>query len=234
MQGLALRLTSVGHGKMKQMPTAHTRLQSSLFMTSLAGPVFVLLSLLLGCDSFPRVPLTEGFHKALPNRNTTAVVWGQHPSVTASAIPWLQRRGLNIVERARLQQVFMEQEIRLTHTPDDEPQVLRVGRLLGAKWIIFIDASVTKKMHYAAWVWNYHGEVYDPRVAVRVVNLENGEVILSGSARFSRATPNLEDSLSDLTCQALATAWGFRSPGQHEITSQAMCSIGESDSLEKR
>ena len=92
-----------------------------------------LISLTVGCAQYP---VTDGFHKTLPQQNTRAVVWGNHPAAAGTATTWLQKRGLTIVERARLQQVFDEQQIRLTHTPDDEAQVLRAGKLLGAEMVI--------------------------------------------------------------------------------------------------
>lgn len=91
-----------------------------------------LISLSVGCTPLSWYPVTDGFHKTLPKQNTRAVIWGDHPAVAGTAATWLLKRGLTIVERARLQQVFNEQQIRLTHTPDDDAQVLRVGKLLGA------------------------------------------------------------------------------------------------------
>ena len=78
-----------------------------------------LISLTVGC-THPQYPVTDGFHQTLPQQNTRAVVWGDHPAAAGTATTWLQKRGLTIVERARLQQLFNEQQIRLTHTPDDE------------------------------------------------------------------------------------------------------------------
>ena len=68
-----------------------------------------LILLIVGCA--PRYPVTDGFHKTLPQQNTRAVVWGNHPAAAGTATTWLQKRGLTIVERARLQQVFDEQRV---------------------------------------------------------------------------------------------------------------------------
>ena len=69
-----------------------------------------LLSLILvdgGSLIFPpQRAITDGFHSTLPNRNARLVVWGKHPSATETATTWLQKRGLKIVERARLKQVL--------------------------------------------------------------------------------------------------------------------------------
>lgn len=198
-----------------------------------------LIAFVVGCGTATHYPVTDGFHKTLPPRNTRAVVWGDHPNVLGTTTTWLQKRGLTIVERARLQQLFNEQQIRLTHTPDDEAQVLRVGKLLGAETVIFVDTSFQKELASRHYVGEYGGwgrtdTVYSASVSIRGVNVETSEVAWNGTARYPDPVGGIEDALSKLTCQALATAWGFRPPGQHEITSQAMCSVGESDSLEKK
>ena len=94
------------------------------------------LGFLSGCALLPLYPITDGFHHDLPQPNTRIVIWGNHPIVTGIATTWLQKRGLRVVERARLLQLFEEQHIRLTHTPDDEGPILRVGKILGAGMVL--------------------------------------------------------------------------------------------------
>lgn len=191
-----------------------------------------LISLTVGCTPLSWYPVTDGFHKTLPQQNTRAVVWGDHPAVAGTATTWLQKRGLTIVERGRLQQLFNEQQIRLTHTPDDEAQVLRVGKLLGAETVIFVDTSFQKELRSSFNVdttgakGGTHTE-YSASVSIRGVNVGTSEVAWSGTARYPNPVGGIEDALAKLTCQALATAWGFRPPGQHEFNSQAMCQAGE-------
>jgi hypothetical protein len=64
-------------------------------------------------------------------------------------------------------------------------------------------------------------------VSIRGVNVGTSEVTWSGTARYPQPVGGLDDALAKLTCQALATAWGFRPPGQHKLDSQAMCQAGE-------
>ena len=192
-----------------------------------------LISLTVGCTNL--YPVTDGFHKTLPQQNTRAVVWADHPATAGTATIWLQKRGLTIVERGKLQQVFNEQQIRLTHTPDDEAQVLRVGKLLGAEMVIFVDTSFQKELRSSYYAdankaeGGMHTE-YSASVSIRGVNVGTSEVAWSGTARYPNPVGGIEDALAKLTCQALATAWGFRPPGQHEFNSQAMCQAGEKNS----
>jgi len=101
------------------------------------------LCLLHGCGPTLVYPITDGFHHSLPEPNTRIVVWGDTPTVTGTTTTWLQKRSLRIVERAKLLQIFEEQRIRLTHTPDEEGPILRVGKLLGAGMVVFADGSTT-------------------------------------------------------------------------------------------
>ena len=117
-----------------------------------------------GCAAFTRTiyPVTDGYHRNLPESNTTIVVWGNTPAVNGTATTWLQKRGLRMVERARLLQIFDEQHIRLTHTPDDEVPILRVGKLIGAGMVVFADGSST-----AGIASNYSVTAYGAEVARR-------------------------------------------------------------------
>jgi Sel1 repeat len=187
-------------------------------------PGFVVSS---GC--MPQYPITDGFRHSLPPTNTRIVIWGNDTAVTGTATTWLQKRGLRVVERARLMQLFEEQRIRLTYTPDDEAPILRVGRILGAGLVVFIDGSSTEGIHSSYEVGRYGGSgssysVYSGAVSVRGVDVETSEVLWIGTARYPTQTGGgPQDTLMKLTCQALATAWGFRPAGDQEISSQSMC-----------
>ena len=169
-------------------------------------------------------------HNSLPKRNSRLVVWGEQPSITGAATTWLQKRGLTIVERARLKQVLDEQMIRLTHTADDEANLLKAGKLLGAEIVVFMESAQTAGLASSFNVNQYGGggsstTTHSAAVFVRAVNIESGEVVWSGNARYGEPIVGVNEALVKLTCQALATAWGFRPVGHHEISSDSMCLI---------
>ena len=186
-------------------------------------PSFLVLS---GCVSYA---VTDGFHHTLPQKDTRIVIWGDSPTVTGTATTWLQKRGLRVVERARLMQLFEEQRIRLTHTLDDEAPILRMGKLLGAGMVVFADSSITSGIASSYSMNAYGGSgdsipVSSAAVSIRGVDIETSEVVWNGIARYPRQNAGApEDALVKLTCQALATAWGFRPPGDQAISSQSMC-----------
>jgi len=88
-------------------------------------------------------PIADGYHSKLPQPQAKIVVWGEHSAAVGTATTWLQKQGLTVLERARLQQLFAEQQIQLSHMPDDAAQVLRVGKLAGADTVIFVETSIT-------------------------------------------------------------------------------------------
>jgi hypothetical protein len=120
-------------------------------------------------------------------RQKRVVVWGNNPGTTNAAIERLQRAGDIIVERARLQAVFNEQKIHLTSTPDDDADVLRVGKLVGADRVVFVQASDSSEGISGAYVGPYGGEshfatVHHVSVNVRSVDAETGEILWNGSS----------------------------------------------------
>ena len=64
------------------------------------------------------------------------------------------------------------------------------------------------------------------RWSIRAVDLESGKIRWTGSAHYrDMRIKEPGDSSMTLTCQALATAWGFREPGDIYIPSQQMCTL---------
>ena len=64
-----------------------------------------------------------------------------------------------------------------------------------------------------------------PEVSIQVVDSRTGAIRLRGGAYMPIAS--VADALiPDLVCQAMATAWGYRPPGQLEIPSVMMCRVG--------
>lgn len=206
-------------------------------MLGMAFPALCLsLSLLVGCapleatssesaktrdaGSSPVVvpgvwPITSGFHTPIPAdapvKKYRFVVWGNHPGVVNAIIEQVQRGGHTVVERARLQEIFDEQKIRLMHTPDDEADVLRVGRLVGAERVIFAEVTIRPENVSSAFVGPYGGvsrsdTVYHLSVAIRGVNVETGEIRWSGSATYPTSINNPEQGAVFLTNWALARA----------------------------
>ena len=132
------------------------------------------------------------------------------PAVVEAAIQTMQEMNVQVVERARLKEILNEQKVRLTNTSDDEAELLRVGRLLGADQIIFADATVNSK-EVQSVVDSYGGlsqaeTVYQLSVSVRNVSIETGEVRWSGTATYPKPVTSPDEGLIDLTRHAMSHA----------------------------
>lgn len=169
--------------------------------------VVMLLLVMCGC-----VPVTNGFHAELPKRTTTTIVWGDDLSAVGTATTWLQRQGLAVIERSLLAAMPDIENIDLTHTLKDEVTIFQTAKKVGVQEVVFVDRG---------------GDDRAPMISVRGVQTESGRVRWSGTARYDTfETRPPKDTLANLTCQALATAWGLREPGTKWFTSsQKMCEI---------
>lgn len=154
--------------------------------------------LLLSCTPDHTVyAKTDGYHQAALVTTQRTVVWGKQEEAIVTATTWLQNKGFVLVERGRLQQVFNEQRIQLTHSPEDGPKILHVGRILGADAVVFVDDIVRQD--------RYGG--YHLSMAVRGVNTETSEILWSGSALLSDGVTDPESTIRRLTILALERAW---------------------------
>ena len=147
-------------------------------------------------------PVTQGSH-AVPGLVSkpvkSVVVWSNDSGVGSTLISIFQKVDIEVVEREQLQQVLKEQRIRLTYTSDDDADILRVGKLIGADRVVFAEAS-NREARFSS------GVEYHLRVAVRGVEVETGKIRWSGTAANARAVINPEDTLTVLAIVAVARA----------------------------
>jgi hypothetical protein len=69
--------------------------------------------------------------------------------------------------------------------------------------------------------------LFNTSVDVRGLPVEREETVLHGSAHYPQCVERSGKIVQNLTCQALATAWGFRPSGQLEIPSHMACTAGQ-------
>ena len=184
--------------------------------SSLTAAVVFVLSIFASSGCAGTVyPVTTGFHAPIDpsqqNVKRRMVVWSNHAGMGNAIIGWLQQGGHTVVERARLQAVLNEQSIRLKHTPDDDADILRVGKLVGAERIIFADATISSAVSSRAYYGAYGGgarsdTVYHLSVSVRGVDVQTGEIRWSGTASYPSPVNNPEQGLIFLAQSAIARA----------------------------
>jgi len=207
-----------------------------------------ILLLLVGCAT-GRHPVTDGFVRQLPPRPATMVVIGNVPIAESTSMGWLQEQGYRVVERSKVDKLLDEQSLQLKHGQEREAMI-RVGRLAGAQFMVLVDASVNRSTKPALiFVPSYGsggggffgglaqgmaqgsasramreaGEWYEASVSIKAVSIETGEVTLSGSAYYPEPQRLLDPMMHNLTCHALATAFGLREPGHKRIDDESAC-----------
>lgn len=149
--------------------------RKEVFSWILAGmAIQAMIGLLAGCAP-TLYPVTSGAHRSLETGRY--LVWSNHPGVTSYITGILLENRHPVVERAKLETIFEEQHLILSHAKDGD--VLRVGKLTGATQVIFAEVTQTRR-----------GFLDDPTLSVtlRAVSIESGEVLWTGRAAFTDAT----------------------------------------------
>lgn len=154
---------------------------------------------------------TDGTATPPPMREPLRLaVWGTPPSIVGAATTWLQKRGATVIERSRLNHLLTEQQVQLHHAADRESDLLKVGKLAGVSVLVFADGNAIPG---------------NASVAVRAVDVETAVVLWSGSAQYTGPLAYVDYALAGLTCEALATAWGYRPQGKHDLPASLHCKI---------
>ncbi|MGQ0811947.1 MAG: hypothetical protein ACT4OO_12090 [Nitrospiraceae bacterium] len=190
----------------------------------------ICLEMTFGCKSYviPPTPQTDGFHLMLPSPYTRAVVWGSRSNAVQNVTTWLLKRGYTIVDQTKLLQVAGEQRIVMTSYQYQDSDVLRIGRLVGARQVIFVDTDIAS-MEVTVFDGGLPEKqtVHSGSMTIRAVDVETGEIHWSGKARYGERFPHLDEGLNRLACHALATAWGLRPPGA--ASRDGICAEGQSN-----
>jgi len=174
-----------------------------------------LVVTLTSCQVYNSHPVvqTDGAGPAvkLPNTSPKAVVWGTRPEAVQSLTTWLLKRGFTLVDDVKMNQ--MASDTRL-HQPLSNGEIFRLAKLVGAKQVIFINADVSAmRVSEIETAFGRSPTVYTASVFIRALDTETGEIQWSGKAHSTDKFTNLTEGMHQLTCHALATAWGFREPG---------------------
>lgn len=185
----------------------------SLRNMGLAGVSLVMT--LTSCQIYNSYPVTQtdgsGTSVKIPNTSTKAVVWGTRPEAVQSVTTWLLKRGVTLVDDVKINQ--MASDTRL-HQPLSNGDIFKLAKIAGAKQVIFIDADVsTWRVSGIETVFGQSPLVYTASVFIRALDVETGEIHWNGKAHSTDKFTNLTEGMHQLTCQALATAWGLREPG---------------------
>lgn len=188
---------------------------------------YVLSTLLIleGCASTPpasgvHFPITNGSHMLLPSAQQRILIWGD-PLLARVADEWLRSHHYS--------NILMPPQI--PSTPSDRQVALVAAAEVNAAFVLILEREELKE---GALIQASCGTLFNIAVDVRGLSVEQRETVLRGSAHYPHCVERNDQTVQNLTCQALATAWGFRPSGQLAIPSYLACTAGQSDSPPKR
>lgn len=178
-----------------------------------------ILLLLEGCYSPPpssgvHFPITSGSHTLLPGERQRILIWGD-PLLARVAEEWLRSHHYS--------NILMQPPI--PYTSSDRQGVLAVGAEANAEFVLILERETLKE---GALIQPNCGARFNITVDVRGLSVERRGSVLRGNAHYPHCVEPNDQTFQNLTCQALATAWGFRSSGQLEIPSHLTCTAGQS------
>jgi len=189
-----------------------------------------LLSLTLlvqGCISQPppagvRYPITSGVHTVLPTAERRILLWAD-PPLADVALDWFRsHRYADVL----LPEQGPFQRMQVSHRFSDRAAALAVAKEMGADLVLFLEHEESKE---GALIEPHCGPLFNVNVDVRGLWVQSGDTALRGNAHYPHCVALTDETLRHLTCQAFATAWGYRPSGQLEIPSHLMCTVGQTE-----
>lgn len=193
--------------------------------------LFSALLFLQGCPAKPppggRFPITNGSHTILPTTDQQILIWSD-PPLTEVAVEWLRAHHYANIQLPEKAPVRAPQ---ISHDFSTRKAALAVAQEMNAEVVLFLEREATKE---GALIEPHCGPLYHVNVELRGLAVESGDTALRGSAHYPHCVDLSDKTTRSLTCQAFATAWGFRPSGQLEIPSSLMCTTGQTASTPSR
>lgn len=181
---------------------------------------YILSTLLIlnGCSpalspSTVHFPITNSSHTLLPSAQQHILIWGD-PLLARLADEWLRSHHYS--------NILMPPQI--PYLPSDRQVALVAAAEVNAAFVLILEREELKE---GALIQANCGTLFNITLDVRGLSVERGETVLRGNAHYPHCVERNDQTARHLTCQALATAWGFRSAGQLKIPSHLACTAGQ-------
>jgi len=187
-----------------------------------------LLSVVLlaqGCPSKAppagvRFPITHGSHTILPTAQQRILLWGD-AALADVALEWLRSHHYSNI---LMPEKGPFHNMQISHSVSGRKAALAVAKEMKAEFVVFVEREESKE---GALIEPQCGSLFHVSVNVRALSVETGDTALLGSAHYPHCVDPSGETFRNLTCQAIATAWGFRPSGQLDIPSSLMCTAGQ-------
>ena len=123
---------------------------------------------------------------------------GSGSRVAGIATTLLLDLDVNMVERAKLDEVFKEQLVQLKHA--DDAEVLKVGKLVGAQAIVVGEVQ--------QWERAEGDQISRVSLAFRMIDVESGVVLFNGEGHSSDATADNPEGLARVIVHRILARFG--------------------------
>lgn len=190
--------------------------------------LFFLALLVQACAStLPpavRFPITSGSHSIVPTAQQRILIWAD-PPLAEVAMEWLtSHHYADILLPERSPFHIMD----VSHRFSDRVATMTLAREMNAELVLFVESEDSKD---GALIEPSCRTLFYVNVDVRGLLVQSGDVVLRANAHYPHCVDLGSGTLRSLTCQALATAWGYRPSGQLEIPSNLMCEVGQTSPM---
>jgi hypothetical protein len=115
---------------------------------------------------------------------------------------------------------------QISHSFSDRKAAFAVAKEMKADFVVFVEREESKE---GALIEPQCGSLFHVSVHVRGLSVETTDTAFRGSAHYPHCVDLSGETFRNLTCQAVATAWGFRPSGQLDIPSSLMCTAGQTE-----
>lgn len=192
---------------------------------SMLACLFTVPLALNGCSPKPRpsgthFPITSGFHTSLPTTQQRILIWG-NPPFTNMAEAWLRSHHYSHLLIPSLDPLTVP---HVSRTSSNRQIAFMLATTMHADVILLLDQDDPTE---ETLIEPHCSTRFNMSINVHGLLTANREPILRGNAHYPHCVEPNEQLVQNLVCQALATAWGFRTSGQLEIPSHLACTAGQ-------
>lgn len=162
-------------------------------------------------------PITSGFHTRLPTEHQRILIWGS-PLLANLVDAWLRSHHYSsiIIPPSNSSPPLNRQAVFTLAAEQDADIVLLLEQ---------------EELTERALIESRCSGGFNISITVRGLSAEGRETILRGTAYYPQCVEHSATVIQHLSCQALATAWGFRPSGQLEIPWHLACTAGQTTSI---
>jgi hypothetical protein len=148
------------------------------------------------------------------------------------AVKWLSLHGVAPVEAPRAKSAPSDRAAEARELRTNVEARQRLAQASSADYLLVIETPQTEGEEGPPYlgpsgIGSSPTTWYHARVSLEGYRGDTGESAWSGSAFYPNVYEFLDAGLKELTCQALATAWGLRPAGHYPARNEFRCDVAD-------